>query len=91
MEQNKLNRGVLFTNKRKEKDTHPDYTGSYVGLDGNEFWVSSWINKSNKGETYMSFQLKPKDDSKAPQKAQPSNNGWQSASKVKEEENALPF
>ena len=87
MEQNKLNRGVLFTNKRKEKDTHPDYTGSFVDGNGNEFWVSSWINKSNKGETYMSFTVKSKDDS-APQKAQSNNNGWH---KSKEEENDLPF
>ena len=60
-EQAKLNRGVLFTNKKKETEKHPDYTGIFVDSEGNEFWVSSWINESKAGEKYMSFPTQPKD------------------------------
>jgi hypothetical protein len=83
-EQNKLNRGVLFTNKKKEKDTHPDYTGSFTDASGNEFWVSAWINKSKAGETYMSFNTKSKDDAPAPKKGE-----WKTLKK--EENDDLPF
>ena len=85
MEQAKLNRGVLFTNKKKETEKHPDYTGSFVDSNGNEFWVSSWINESKSGERYMSFTTKPKDDAPKPK----AKNEW---NKVKKEENDdLPF
>ena len=87
MEANKLNRGVLFTNKRKEKDTHPDYTGSFVDANGKDFWVSSWINKSKGGETYMSFTVKAKDEDSS--SSNQSSGGWKTP--IKEESNDLPF
>lgn len=58
------NRGVLFKNKDKQTDKHPDYTGSYTDGNGNEFWLSAWIKKSKAGETFMSLSTKPKDTQK---------------------------
>lgn len=84
-EQTKLNRGVLFTNKKKETDKHPDYTGSFVDAQGNEFWVSSWINESKAGEKYMSFTTKPKDDAPSKPKSE-----WTSTKKETVNDD-LPF
>lgn len=53
------NTGVLFKNDRKEKDTHPDYTGN-INADGKEYWLNAWV-KDGKNGKYFSFSLKAKD------------------------------
>ena len=52
------NRGVLFKNDRKEKDTHPDYNGTAM-VNGVEVWISAWIKSGAKGK-FMSLAFKPK-------------------------------
>lgn len=63
MERDNTNRGAIWPNKRKEQDTHPDFTGS-LNVDGVEFWVNAWKRKegdaSNKPS--LSFTVRPKDD-----------------------------
>jgi hypothetical protein len=54
------NRGALFKNDKKEKDTHPDYKGS-INVNGVEFWVSSWIKDGAKGK-FMSLSVTPKEE-----------------------------
>jgi len=49
-------RGVLFKNDRKEKDTHPDYTGS-LNVGGVEHYLSAWIKTSKNGNKFMSLSL----------------------------------
>jgi len=72
-EYDNTNRGGLWTNKRKEKDNHPDYTGS-VNVDGKEYWLSAWKKYSaNTGEAFLSISIKEKDEQKAPA-ARPANN-----------------
>jgi len=49
--------GVLFKNQRRKTDRHPHYTGTWYGEDGNDYWLSAWINESVKGEKYMTLAL----------------------------------
>ena len=70
------NRGALFVNDRKEKDTHPDYRGS-IEADGVEYWVSCWIKEPRGGgKKYLSLALTPKDEqaSSSPRRAAPSSD-----------------
>jgi hypothetical protein len=35
------NAGAIWKNERREKDTHPHFTGSAI-IEGVEYWVSAW-------------------------------------------------
>ena len=62
--EHKENKGSIFKNEKKEKETHPDYTGQ-ANVDGTVYNVSAWINKSKGGKKYfgLSFSIpKPKED-----------------------------
>ena len=60
MSYDNTNRGTLGKNKRREKDTHPEYTGK-LNVDGREYWLSGWVKESN-GEKFFSLSVKPKED-----------------------------
>ena len=51
------NRGALFQNNRKERDTHPDMTGK-LNVDGKEYYLSAW-NKSGRAGGFISLSVKP--------------------------------
>ncbi len=54
------NKGVLFKNTDKRDDRDPVYRGN-INIDGKEFWLDAWLNKTKKdGSTYMSLLVKPK-------------------------------
>ena len=59
------NNGVLFKNKRKETERHPDYTGN-AQIDGKDYWVSAGIKEAgqqakNPGQKFLSLAFTEKD------------------------------
>ena len=64
----------LFKNDRKEKDTHPDYKGDGVDLNGNQVWVSAWLKSGPKG-TFMSCSMTPKEERQSKPVPKPAPRG----------------
>lgn len=66
-----INRFTLFKNNRKEKDTHPDLTGT-INVHGVEYYLNAWTKEGRSGK-FISGTIKPKDDdqSKPQAKAEP--------------------
>ena len=60
MSYDNTNKGTLGRNKRKEKDTHPDFAGS-INIEGVEYWLSGWIKEGPTGK-FFSLAAKPKVD-----------------------------
>lgn len=54
------NKGGLFKNDRKEKDTHPDLGGS-LNVEGKEYFLNAWKKVSKSGDPYYSISIKLKD------------------------------
>lgn len=56
------NRGSIWGNKRKTKDSHPDFTGT-MNVEGREYFVDGWKRKegANPNAPSMTFRVKPKD------------------------------
>jgi uncharacterized protein (DUF736 family) len=69
--------GSFFTNKRREKPTHPDFTGE-AKIEGKLYWVSAWQKTDKNGNPWFSFSLKEKD-------FKPAINAAQSALPVKDD------
>ena len=57
MAYDKNNSGSLFKNNRKEKPTHPDYTGK-INANGEDYYLSAWVKEGKNGK-FFSLALKP--------------------------------
>ena len=70
-EYDNTNRGALFANDRKERDTQPDRTGS-LNVDGVEYFIDGWLKESRDGKKFLSLSVKRKDKqpASAPQSSQ---------------------
>ena len=61
--QQKENSGSLFKNDKREKETHPNATGTAL-IGGVEYWVSAWT-KDGKNGKWQSLSFKPKEERSA--------------------------
>ena len=87
------NRGVLFKNDRKEKDTHPNMQGS-INVEGVEYWVSAWTKEGQNGK-FISLSLTPKEQTQtaeqAAQQVAPPQRQQQAAPVVDDLDDSIPF
>jgi hypothetical protein len=68
---------TLLKNDRKEKDTHPDYKGDGMDLEGNPVWISAWIKEGKNGK-FMSLSMQKKEA--APKQRQATTQNQQPSS-----------
>lgn len=61
----KPNSGSAFVNKRKQKDTHPDFTGEMLVLEPGLYWFNMWQKQTQEGDPWFSVALSPKEDRSA--------------------------
>jgi len=81
-EYDNTNTGILSRNERKEKDTHPDLSGS-INVDGKEYWLSAWSKKGKsgklEGKTFFSLSVKPKEMREEAKREKPAKSQPQQA------------
>ena len=63
MNYRKTNRGLIWSNQRKDQDAQPDFEGS-LNVKGEEFWVSAWKQSegADHGSQSLTFTVRPKDE-----------------------------
>jgi hypothetical protein len=54
------NSGTFFVNDRKEKETHPDYTGK-IDVEGVQYYLKGWKKTAKSGVNFLSLALDPVD------------------------------
>jgi hypothetical protein len=56
------NKGAIWKNDKKEKDTHPDWKGS-INVEGVDYWLSGWSRKQgdNPKSPSVRFSVQRKD------------------------------
>jgi hypothetical protein len=83
------NRGTLGKNLRREKDTHPEYTGQ-IDIDGVGYWLSAWV-KEGQGGKFFSLSVKPKEQQAAPRPSAPSPAKAAPSSGFDDMDDDIPF
>jgi uncharacterized protein (DUF736 family) len=53
------NTGVLWKNRKKTTDKHPDYTGT-AEVDGVEYLQSAWLKTKKDGEKFLKISFTKK-------------------------------
>lgn len=77
------NSGILGRNDKREKETHPEFTGSAT-IDGQDYWISGWVKEKN-GRRFFSLAFKQKQE-RAPKPEQK-----QEIKPEIDDDNDLPF
>ena len=87
------NRGAIFVNNRKEKDTQPDRQGS-INVAGVDYWINGWLKEGSNGK-YMSLSVTPKEQTQtaaqAAQQVAPPQRQQQAAPVVDDLDDSIPF
>lgn len=58
----KPNTGSAFKNRRKQKDTHPDYTGEMLITEPGLYWFNMWEKRTQSGDPWFSASLNRKEE-----------------------------
>lgn len=85
------NRGSIWKNKKKEKDTHPDFTGS-LDVGGVAYWVNAWKRKEDASPDApaLTFSVRPKEAKADHQNERPAPAKAQTRSR-EETDDFIPF
>ena len=75
----KNNKGSIFKNDYKTKDTHPDYKGKMV-VDGVNKAIALWFNQPEGKKAYFSVTISdpykaPEQEESAPEQGKPAADG----------------
>lgn len=55
------NSGILSKNDRREKDSHPEYTGT-INIEGRDYWLSAWVKERRDGSgKFFSLSVRAKE------------------------------
>jgi hypothetical protein len=89
-EYNNENRGALFKNTKRDRETSPEYGGS-VNVDGHDYWISAWIKEGKSGK-FFSLSVKRKDGTAdRPDKAAEFKQAVKQAFPNSDLDDAVPF
>lgn len=80
----------LFKNDRKEKDSHPDYKGDGMDLEGNPVWISAWVKEGSRGK-FFSISIQPKEQKPAAPAPRQAARSAQPAPDFSDLDSEIPF
>lgn len=69
------NKGALFRNDRRQKDTQPTHTGS-INIEGVDYWLSAWVKEGKSGK-FFSLSVKRKDEQQSSQSSGPAADDFE--------------
>lgn len=91
MYEHKENKGSLFKNKNKERDSQSDYKGT-ANVGGVQYWMNAWLNKDKNGDTYMGFTFNPIEEKYRKQETQQTKETSQTNGNAKPDyDDEIPF
>lgn len=74
MSYDKTNSGILSRNDRKEKDTHPDFTGQ-INVEGTDYWLNGWVKERKDGSgKFFSLSVRRKDGERRETRPEPADD-----------------
>lgn len=76
------NSGVLFSNDKREKESHPNYKGN-IRVDGKDYWISGWIKEGKNGK-FMGLAVSPKEEQTSQPQSKPK-------AKIEDMDSDIPF
>jgi len=59
--EHKQNKGSMFDNDHKEKETQPDFTGS-INVEGVVYWINGWKNTTQNGKRKLALSVQRQDE-----------------------------
>ena len=88
-EYNNDNRGAIWGNEKKVKDTQPDFTGSIL-VDGKDYFISGWKRKADASPKSPALSLAVTLKDQQPQQSAPAQTQAQAPAIVDSLED-IPF